>query len=118
MHVISRTEWTCSGHVEPLLRTACLTHTDVLVLLVLALMLASWCCFRILAGTATSAVFFFFVSQAIFGMLVCPTFSIAVRVTPSAFLTGYVRDSGASWLLRAIALAMLTQTLFVFWHLF
>ena len=112
MHVISRTEW--AEHV----RTACLTHTDVLLLLVLAMALASGCCFSVVAGTATWPVFFFFVLQAIFCMLVCPTLSIALRLAPSTFLAQYVRSTGASWLLRAIAAAVLTQTLVVFRYLF
>jgi hypothetical protein len=117
MHVISRTEWTCSGHITQPVRTVCLTHTDVLLLLVLALALASWCCFRIVVGAATWPLFFFFGVQAIFGMLACPTLSIALRLAPSAFLAQYVRSSGASVLLKAIAGAMLTQTLVVFSYL-
>jgi hypothetical protein len=112
MHVISRTEW--AEHV----RTACLTHTDVLLLLVLAVALASACCFSIVAGTATWPVFFFFVLQAIFCMLACPTLSIALRLAPSTFLAQYVRSTGASLLLRAIVAAVLTQTLVVFRYLF
>ena len=112
MHVISRTEW--AEHV----RTACLTHTDVLLLLVLAVALASACCFSIVAGTATWPVFFFFVLQAIFCILACPTLSIALRLAPSTFLAQYVRSTGASLLLRAIVAAVLTQTLVVFRYLF
>lgn len=94
-----------------------LTHTDVLLLLVLALAAASSCCVRIVAGTATYSVFFFFVLQAIFCMLVCPTLSIALRLAPSTFLTQYVRSSAAAWLLRGVAGAVLTQTLVLFWYL-
>jgi hypothetical protein len=113
MHVISRTQWACSPHLEQRVRTACLTHTDVLLLLVLALASASWCCFRIVTGTATWPVFFFFVLQAIFCMLVCPTLSIALRLAPSTFLAQYVRSGGASVLLKGLVGAMLTQTMFV-----
>jgi hypothetical protein len=109
MHVISRTQCTP--------RTACLTHTDVLLLLVLALALASACCVRIIAGTATSSLVFFFAWQAIFCILVCPTLSIALRLAPSTFLAQYVRSSGASLLLKCIVAAVLTQTLCVFWYL-
>ena len=97
--------------------TVCLTHTDVLLLLVCALAFASFCCFRIATGTVTLSGLFFFVLQAIFCMLVCPTLSIALRLAPSTFLTQYVRGRGASWLLKGIAGAMLTQTLAVFWYL-
>jgi hypothetical protein len=89
----------------------------VLLLLVLALAFASWCCFRIVAGAATWAVVFFFVMPAIFCMLVCPTLSIALRLAPSTFLAQYVRSAGASVLLRGILGVMLTQTLVVFWYL-
>jgi hypothetical protein len=118
MHVFSRTEWACSGHIEQPVHTACLTHTDVLLLLVLATALASRCCFSIIAGSGTSSVFFSFVLQAIFCMLVCPTLSIALRLPPSTFLAQYVHSTGASLLLRAIVAAVLTQTLIVFRYLF
>ena len=97
-------------------RTACLTHTDVLLLLVLALATASWCCVRIIARTATQDVLFLFVLQAIFCMLACPTLSIALRLAPSPFIAQYVRSAGASVLLRGIVGVMLTQTLVVFWY--
>ena len=117
MHVISRTQWACSPHLEQRVRTACLTHTDVLLLLVLALAFASWCCFRIVTGTATWPVFFFFVLQAVFCMLACPTLSIALRLAPSTFLTQYVRSSATAWLHTGVAGAVLTQTLVLFWFL-
>jgi len=113
MHVISRTQ--CSSPRS--VRSACLTHSDVLLLLLFALALASWSCFRIIAGTATSAVVFIFVLQAIFAMLACPTLSIALRLAPSTFLAQYVRSGQASVLLRGIAATMLTETLVVFWYL-
>lgn len=97
--------------------SACLTHTDVLLLLVFALALATWSCFHIIAGRATPVVIFIFVLQAIFGMLACPTLSIALRLAPSCFLAQYVRSGAASVLLKGIAGAMLTQTLIVFWYL-
>ena len=103
--------------MQATVRTACLTHTDVLLLLVLALALASWACFRLIAGTATSSVFLFFLLQAIFCMLLCPTLSIALRLAPSTFLAQYVRSSAASVLLKGLVGAMLTQTLIVFWYL-
>ena len=106
MHDISRTQCTA--------RAACLSHADVLLLLVCALALASACCVRIIAGTATWAVFFFFVVQAIFCMLVCPTLSIALRLAPSTVLAQYVRGSGASLLLKGVAGAVLAETLGVF----
>ena len=89
----------------------------MLLLLVLALALASWACFRLIAGTATSSVFLFFLLQAIFCMLVCPTLSIALRFAPSTFLTQYVRSSAAALLLKGVAGAVLTQTLVLFWYL-
>ena len=117
MHVISRTQCACSREREYKVRTACLTHTDVLLLLVLALALASSACFRLIAGTATSSVLLFFVLQAMFCMLLCPTLSLALRVAPSTFLAQYVRSGDASLLLQGITVAMLTQTLIVFWYL-
>jgi hypothetical protein len=113
MHVISRTQCSSPRNV----RSACLTHTDVLLLLLLALTTASYCCFRVVARTATSTVFFAFALQAIFGMLASPTLSIALRLAPSTFLAQYVCSPAASVLLRAIVFALLTQTLIVFWFL-
>jgi hypothetical protein len=98
-------------------RTVCLAHTDVLLLLVLALAFASWCSFRIIAGAGTWPLFFFFVLQALFCMITAPTLSIALRLPPSTFLAQYVRSAGASWLLKAVLAVMLTQTLLVLWHL-
>jgi hypothetical protein len=118
MHVISRTDWVCSEHTREPVGTACLAHSDVLLLLVLALALASWACFRLVAGTATSSVLFLFVAQAMFCMLLCPTLSIALRLAPSTFFAQYVRSSAASVLLLGIVGVMLTQTLFVFWYIF
>jgi hypothetical protein len=98
-------------------RTACLAHADVLMLLVLALACASWCGFRVVAGAATRPLLFFFVLQALFCMLAGPTLSIGLRLQPSRFLAQYVRSAGASWLLKAVLAVMLTQTLLVLWHL-
>jgi hypothetical protein len=117
MHVISRTQCARARDMPGPARTACLAHTDVLALLVLALATASWCCFRVVARTATPYVLFVFVMQAIFCMLACPTLSIALRLAPSTFLAQYVRRAGASVLLRGILGVMLTQTLVVFWYL-
>ena len=97
--------------------SGCLTHSDVLLLLLLALASASSCCVRIVAGTATSGVLFFFVLQAVFCMLACPTLSIALRLAPSTFLTQYVRSSATAWLHTGVAGAVLTQTLVLFWFL-
>jgi hypothetical protein len=110
MHVISRTESTSS-------HTACLAHTDVLLLLVLALAAGAGCCFRVAAGTATPEVYFFFAVQAVFCMLAGPTLSVALRLAPSTFLAQYVRAPEASVLLKAIVAASFAQTLLVFWHL-
>ncbi len=117
MYVISRTQWAYSEHTKQQVRTACLTHTDVLLLLVCALAFASWCCFRIIAGTATSSVFFLFVLQAVFSLHSCPTLSIALRITKSTFLAQYVRSSGASVMLKGVLGAMATQALVLFWFL-
>jgi hypothetical protein len=114
MHVISRTECTCPHKIAPHTRTVCLTHADVLLLLVLALALASACCFRVVAGGATWPVFFFFVLQALFCMLACPTLSMALRLDPSTFLAQYVRSAAASMLLKGVAAAALIETLLVF----
>ena len=117
MHVISRTQCACSRDSKDAVRTACLTHTDALLLLLLALALASWAFFQLIAGTATSSVLLFFVLQAMFCMLLCPTLSLALRLAPSTFLAQYVRSGEASLLLHGITVAMLTQTLIVFWYL-
>jgi len=117
MYVISRTRWTCSQHATQPARTACLAHTDVLLLLVVALAVASWCCFRIVVGEATWPFFFLFVLQAIFSLLVCPTLSIALRLAPSTFLAGYVRSMLASMLLKGVVGAVVAETLLLFWFL-
>jgi hypothetical protein len=117
MHVISRTQCTCPRQARQPARTVCLAHTDVLLLLVLALASASWCSYRIVAGAKTWPLLFFFVLQALFCMLAAPTLSIGLRLQPSSFLAQYVRSAGASWLLKAVLAAMLTQTLLVLWHL-
>jgi hypothetical protein len=118
MHVISRTDCTYSQHITQQARTVCLTHTDVLLLLVLALAFASWCCFRVVAGTATWSVFFFFALQAMYAMLVCPTLSIALRLAPSTFLADYLRSTGPSLMLKSIIAAISTETVIVFRYLF
>ena len=117
MYVISVTQCRRPLDVRETVRTACMTHTDVLVLLLLALALASCCCVRIVTGLATWPVVFFFALQAVFCMLACPTLSIALRLAPSAFLARYLRGARASLLLKAIACAILAQTLLVFWNL-
>jgi hypothetical protein len=113
MHVISRTQCTCPRQA----RTVCLSHTDVLLLLVLALAFASWCSFRIIAGAKTWPLLFLFVVQTLFCMLATPTLSIALRLPPSSFLAQYVRSAGASCLLQAVLAAVLTQTVLVLWRL-
>lgn len=117
MHVISRTDWTLSQRISQQTHTVCLTHTDVLLLLVLALAFASWCCFRVVAGTATWSVFFFFVLQAMYATLVCPTLSIALRLAPSTFLADYVHNRGATLMLKSIIAAILIETVIVFRYL-
>ncbi len=97
-------------------RTTCIAHTDVLLLLAVALASAWCCCFRVVVSGVTSSLLFFFAMQAIFGMLVCPTLSLALRLPPSTFLGQYVHSTGAAWLLQGIVGAMLAQTLLFFWY--
>jgi len=94
---------------------AILTHRDVLLMLVLAAVVSTICAVNIARGWYTATSVNLFLVQMAFGVLVCPTLTLAVSLPPSVFFGGYILTKHASLLVRWLAILLSAETIFLFW---
>jgi hypothetical protein len=121
MLVISRTR-TCEtgrkyryvmlGKAE---QTQCiLTHRDVMGLLVLALLVTTWCLASIATGWHASTAKALLLVQITFFVLAVPTLTLALRLPPSVFLGEYITTKSANLLLKCIFLVLTIEAILLF----
>jgi len=115
MLVISRTRYRCIQEDANAGDACLLTHSDVLMVLLVAVVTSTACLLNMAVGSGASDSRAFFLVQFAFGVFACPTLALAVRVPPSNFLGDYLDTRSASLLLRCIFAVIATETLFVFW---
>ena len=115
MLVISRTRYRCVEEAASAGDASLLTHSDVLLLLLLAVAASTACVLNMAVASDAWDCRAFFLVQFTFCAFACPTLALAVRVPPSAFFAGYGASLSASWLLRGVFAVVAAETLVVFW---
>ena len=115
MLVISRTRYRCIQEDANAGDACLLTHSDVLMVLLVSVVISTACLLNMAVGSGASDSRAFFLVQFAFCVFACPTLALAVRVPPSKFLGDYLGTRSASLLLRCIFAVIATETLFVFW---
>ena len=102
-------------HEAATARDACLlTHSDVLMMLLLAAGISTACVLGAAAGSDAWNSRSVFLVQFTFCVFACPTLALAVRVPPSSFFGDYVATPSASLLARCIFVVIATESLFLF----
>ena len=115
MLVISRTRYRCVEEAASAGDASLLTHSDVLLLLLLAVAASTACVLNMAVASDAWDCRAFFLVQFTFCAFACPTLALAVRVPPSAFFGGYAATPSASLLVRGAFTVVATETLLVFW---
>ncbi len=117
MHVISQTRPSSTYHYSALQEHApcILTHTSVLILLVLSVAISTGCVVTVTAGWDASTSVTLFIVQVMFCVLACPTLTLAVCVPSSVFFLNDSTSTDTSLLTRCVFIVLAIETLLMFW---